>query len=618
MAPDMEKDSGSEPRLSLHMTIKRTLFTALSLLASFYYIVPHSLISLEHCSSYLGWRLPTPKGPIDWSECGEGYECGFLQVPLDYHDNAKGNITLAVGRYLATSKQEERLGSIFANPGGPGGSGLSFLKAIGRELSEIFDGRYDIVSWDPRGVGDSSPRLDCFPDKLAQDIFNLEHGGGFQVGNLSTMAAQESFRAQLYKFHAVNRLGAELCEERAGEFLEYLGTTAVVRDLEYFSSVLEGKETPVNYAGFSYGTIVGAYFVNMFPDRVGRILIDGVVEPYAWANDPWFVWGPNALQDTEKAFKFFVNGCIEAGPERCPLAVNGTTAQQLDRRIRDAVDDLVGRPLPVPHASRPGILTSANLKYIIFRSMYKPREWDALASNLAALLAGDGAPLLSVHQASINFSDTTSAQKTSYIVNAVSCSDGPPMVREWTSEESVQQALDMAVETYETSTTLFSGIEQITACSTWKATASERYTGPWNSSLANPILIIGNTADPICPVANAKQVNEYLADSRLIIQDSPGHCALSVTSLCTGKAFRDYFIDGILPPNGKVCPLTEILFPPKPSVNSSEIDDLATMDQWALEEEEKETFDHDDLILLRKLKAFGEAAQNNIDVFRGL
>ncbi|KAF8314504.1 hypothetical protein DL93DRAFT_1072901 [Clavulina sp. PMI_390] len=346
MAPDMEKGAVPESHLSLYLIVKRTLFGALTIFALLYYTVPHFPTSLRHCSSYLGWRLPTPKGPIDWNECDNDYECGFLQVPLDYHDNSKGNITLAVGRYLATNKREKRLGSIFVNPGGPGGSGVAFIKRAGPQLSEIFDGRYDIVSWDPRGLGDSSPRLDCFPDKHTQDIFSLEHGGGFQVGNLSTTSAQESFRAQLHKFQAENRLAAELCEERVGELVKHLSTSAVVRDLEYFSSVLEGKDTPVNYAGFSYGTIIGAYFVNMFPDRVGRILIDGVVEPYSWANEPEFVWGPRAFQDAEKAFDFFVNGCIEAGPERCPLAVHGKTAQQLDKQIRDTLNDLVVRPLP--------------------------------------------------------------------------------------------------------------------------------------------------------------------------------------------------------------------------------------------------------------------------------
>ncbi|KAF8314514.1 alpha/beta-hydrolase [Clavulina sp. PMI_390] len=614
MGLDMEKGLAPQSQLSTRVIAARVILFTLSVLALLRYAVPHIPSFLDHCSGHLASRLPTPKGPIDWTECRKGYECGTLQVPLDYHNTTKGNITLAVGRYLATSKQEERLGSIFVNPGGPGGSGLSFMYRAGPQLSEIFDGRYDIVSWDPRGLNNSSPRIDCFPDKRTQDIFDLENGIELQVGNLSTVSAQESLRAQLYRAHAQNTLIAELCDEHVGEFLNYVSTTAVVRDLEFFASVLEGKDAPVNYAGFSYGTAIGAYFVNMFPDRVGRVLIDGVVEPESWANEAEYLWGPRDYQDAEKAFGDFATGCIQAGPERCALASYATTARQLNALIREAVDDLLIRPLPVLDALRPGLLTATDVKSAIFSAMYKPRGWTGLAKKLAALLLGDGAPFLSAAQSGLNLSDTTSRQSTTYGINAVTCTDGAPLVGKYTAEEAVQHALDAAIKTYETTTTLFSGLEVETTCFSWRATASERYTGPWNSSLANPILVIGNTADPICPVANAKQVNEYLPDSRLIVQDGPGHCSLAQTSLCTGKVLREYFIDGKLPPNGKICPVTEILFPPKSPAGNLTTDELSA---WALAEDEERSFDESDLALLKKLKAFGEAAQEDMSIFRG-
>ncbi|KAF8314503.1 alpha/beta-hydrolase [Clavulina sp. PMI_390] len=617
MSVDTERSLMPRSQLSLRLMIGRVLFAAVLILTFLHYTVPYIPTILSHCSGQLGLGKTTLKDPIDWTECGNNSECGTLQVPLDYHNATKGNITLSVGRYLATSKPEQRLGSLFVNPGGPGSSGVEFMLRVGPQLSEIFDGRYDIVSWDPRGLNNSSPRLDCFPNKRTQDIFGLENGRGLQIGNLSTVAAQESLRAQLYREYAENKLTTELCEKRVGDFLRYISTTAVVRDLEYFASVLEGKNTPVNYAGFSYGTVIGAYFVNMYPERVGRILIDGVVDSYSWANEVELRWGPDAFQDAEKAFGSFVDGCIEAGSERCPLALNATTAQQLDGRIRKAVADLVILPLPVPHALRPGLLTSIDVKRVIFIALYKPRVWTDLATKLAALLAGDGAPFLSAVQSRLDLSDTTSRQSTGSAVEAVICTDGPPPSVEYTVEERVQQALEAAIDSYESTTTLFSGLEAVMTCSSWKLTASERFTGPWNSSLANPMLIIGNTADPTTPVANAKRINEHLADSRLVVQDGPGHCSLAQASLCTGKVLREYFVDGILPPNGKVCPVSEDLFPPQSPAGNSTIDGLAITGKWASGKEGR-SLSSDDFALLRKLKAFGEAAQDSIGVFRGL
>lgn len=127
--------------------------------------------------------------------------------------------------------------------------------------------------------------------------------------------------------------------------------------------------------------------------------------------------------------------------------------------------------------------------------MYRPRSWPDLATKLASLLAGDGAPILSELQSGLNLSDTTSPQRTTYAINAVTCVDGPPLAGKFTPEEAVEAVLGAAVTTYQTTSTLFAGLGIEPSCFTWKAQETERYIGPWNSSLANTILVIGNTAD---------------------------------------------------------------------------------------------------------------------------
>lgn len=131
----------------------------------------------------------------------------------------------------------------------------------------------------------------------------------------------------------------------------------------------------------------------------------------------------------------------------------------------------------------------------LFVAMYSPRIWPQVANKIAALLSGDGTPILSDLQSTLNLSDINSPQQTTYAIWAISCADGPPLRGKFTPEEGVQGILDAAIATYETATTLFAGLHLEPTCLTWRAEEIERYTGPWNSSLANTILIIGNTAD---------------------------------------------------------------------------------------------------------------------------
>ncbi|KAG8680216.1 hypothetical protein FRC08_016451, partial [Ceratobasidium sp. 394] len=229
------------------------------------------------CRHHAKAPIPSPD-KIEWSTCGDGYECGRLLVPLDYQNETSGHANLSVGRLLAKNTTA-RLGSLFINPGGPGGSGLSFLYRAGPALAELLDDRYDIVSWDPRGINGTTPGVDCFASQTAQDLA-LAHTYtdiGFEARNLSDPIDRAVYTQQVRKADAENAVVAELCLNRTGEALRHVGTATVVRDLELLSRVIEGPETPVNFWGFSYGTVVGEYFVNMFPHRVGNVAIDGVV-----------------------------------------------------------------------------------------------------------------------------------------------------------------------------------------------------------------------------------------------------------------------------------------------------------------------------------------------------
>ncbi|CAE6402052.1 unnamed protein product [Rhizoctonia solani] len=499
---------------------------------------------------------------IEWSSCGDNYECGRLLVPLDYQDESLGHADLSVGRYLAKNKTS-RLGSLFVNPGGPGGSGMSFLYRAGPALATLLDDRYDIVSWDPRGINGTTPGVDCFASQTDQDIAfsHTYQDVGFEARNLSDPVDRAVYAQQVRKADAENAVIAQLCLNRTGEALRHVGTATVVRDLELLSRVIEGPEKLVNFWGFSYGTVVGSYFVNMFPERVGNVTIDGVVDPTLWA-ETVNNQKPGDLVDTERAYTNFLNACFEVGPERCALNTNETSsAPAIRKAIENFLGDLYERPLPVPHGDQPYILTSGMVRNLMFMNMYRPRGWPTLAEQIAAGLKGDGAPIMNAVLNSIERNSTKKAQ-TAMAIEAVTCVDGPELYN-IDSHKAIEDIIEENVLTYEQVSTHFAAVE-ISMCHHWKSREAERFAGPFNhTTLANDILIIGNTADPITPVVNARAVNRLLPQSRLIVQDGSGHCSLAMASTCTAKAIRGYFLDGVLPPNGIVCDTIERLFPEK-------------------------------------------------------
>ncbi|KAG8748339.1 hypothetical protein FRC10_005886 [Ceratobasidium sp. 414] len=509
--------------------------------------------------------IPSPD-KIEWSACGDGYECGRLLVPLDYQNKTSGHADLAVGRLLAKNTTA-RLGSLFVNPGGPGGSGMSFLYRAGPALAELLDGRYDIVSWDPRGINGTTPGVDCFASQTAQDIaFAHTYSDiGFEARNLSDPIDRAVYTQQVRRADAENAVIAELCLNRAGEALRHVGTATVVRDLELLSQVIEGPETPVNFWGFRY-------FVNMFPHRVGNVAIDGVVlnlsgttyRILCFGQQRGLTSGENVSSWTPAptlgTYSNFLKACADAGPTRCALSTNETsTAPAIRKAVDKFLDDLYERPLPVPLGEQPYILTSGMVRNLIFTNMYRPRGWTTLAEQISAAMHGNGAPVANAVLNTVELNTTVRAA-TALAIEAVTCVDGPDL-RDVDPRKAVEATIEENVATYEKVSTHFAGIE-VSMCHHWKPREAERFIGPFNhTTLANDILIIGNTADPITPVVNARAVNRMLPQSRLVVQDGSGHCSLAMASTCTGRAIRGYFLDGVLPPNGIVCDTVEKLFP---------------------------------------------------------
>ena len=283
----------------------------------------------------------------------------------------------------------------------------------------------------------------------------------------------------------------EVCNQTMGETIRYAGTTSVVRDIDYINTLLAGNDSLINFYGLSYGTVMGQYLINIFPDRVGRIVIDGVVDADAWANEAPYQQLPNWLNSTDAVYKLMFEECAKAGPSACALATKeNEDPNDIMTRVEDFVNGLYETPLAVPNAALPGILTNGRARLFILSGLEFPQTWPTIAAGLAAAMGGDGSAMLDT----VNTKDLVDLERS-----AVSCNDQKPF-----AAPSAETVVDAGLSALEKVSRFFFSVivsEPDSGCQFWPVTPPERYLGPWNKTLNNPILIISNTVSLACLVA---------------------------------------------------------------------------------------------------------------------
>ncbi|KAJ7579876.1 Alpha/Beta hydrolase protein [Mycena floridula] len=507
---------------------------------------------------------PNPKvGDFHWGPCDSSpvAACGSITVPKDYFNKDAGVATIALARYKATKCP--RKGTVFLNPGGPGGSGVEFLIAAAGSLAKIIGDDWDLIGFDPRGIGKTLPAVRCFPDPIEERLFFantvLEHGITVpSVANITSENMRHELVLQYRQFLAMVQAQGQLCAKNMGEELRYMGTATVVRDIDFMSKVFDGKDSPLNFWGASYGSAIGAYLVNMFPNRVGHVLIDGILDPVMWSSEPSYYWATNVLTSMEKTYEMFLKDCAQAGPKTCPLAESlNEPWQNIERRLEAFFDELAISPLPIPFASRPGFLTSGAARGLMLINLASPRSWPQGAIDFAQAMNGNGTALFNALVPDYRASNA-GANDLSRL--AVSCLDN---VRDDypTAEEPADVGLKMLHEGSIHFGLSLGVSEPDGGCQYWPVHGAERFAGPWNATLRTPMLIISNTHDPITPISSGVRVNSLMPNSSiLVIQDGPGHCSLAMPSLCTVKLALEYFADE-MPTNGTICPVEAPTFP---------------------------------------------------------
>jgi pimeloyl-ACP methyl ester carboxylesterase len=509
---------------------------------------------------------------LAWRACDGSFQCATARVPLNYRYPRGPMISIAVISHRATDPAR-RIGSLFFNPGGPGDPGVASLPSWYPLFPARVRARFDIISFDPRGVGDSTA-VRCFATTAAEDRFLAALPGAFPVGARQVAVWDRTWA----RFDA-------RCGQRNKALLPHVTTADVARDMDLLRRAV--GDPAMNYLGISYGTLLGATYANLFPGRVRSMVLDGNVDPVAWTHAnralpaTLRIGGDLASAATLRAF---LRLCGRAPTASCAFSAGTPAATAakfgaLMHRLRQH---------PVTIGNPPQTFTYASTVALVVQTLYTIRPlppladigtvgWPGGAKLLQRLWAASGthrhhaaaaapvrpAPALG-HQASGR--TATAAAAVPAVYNgpeqefAVACSDSPNPQdpRSYPAFARLATARSGVVGPY------WAWLTE--TCADWPAAASaDRYAGPWNRPTAHPVLVIGNTFDPSTRYQSSVAMSHDLARARLLTVDGYGHTELANPSNCAARYETRYLIAGSLPPPGTVCRQNTTPFPPATS-----------------------------------------------------
>ncbi|KAH8809618.1 TAP-like protein-domain-containing protein [Flagelloscypha sp. PMI_526] len=506
--------------------------------------------SSQQCNSTrdFKWEEIEPKSELAWVDCFELFTCARLEVPLNYSDPEGAKAIIALIRLASPLEPSspDYAGPILYNPGGPGGSGVDFLRGFGPQMRVIVGPTFDLVSFDPRGVAATQPRANFFTTEVERQLW--------MTGTKNAIP-----ESQIPGSWAHYQLLSPLIEEqnRAGnDYLKHINTENTARDMLYITEKY-GYEK-LKYMGYSYGTILGSTFASLFPDKIERMIIDGVMDADTYYDA---TWNKNLL-DIEATMQSFFDGCYAAEPTGCPFWMPSPTLikEELDRlysSVREA-------PIPVRLSSGSyGVVDYELLRVVVFRALYKPwGTFPKLAQALQDLKNGDGTTIFAMSdyaQTQVTCScDANQYTFTSVLdaSNAIACNDAFNVAPNLDAFLTFSKKFR---ELYPWADTWDRHFMQCAAYPGYEKTHFQRPVGATNTSF--PILFISNTADPVTPLLSAKKIQKRFGSSALLTQNSPGHCSLSAPSICTAKIVREYMTEGKLPEEGTVCQVDSPIFP---------------------------------------------------------
>ncbi len=457
-----------------------------------------------------------PVDPVAWSDCGNGFQCGTILAPTDYAHPAKGNVRLSLIR-LAAADPAHRIGSLVVNPGGPGASGVDFVRDGARDLfaAEILS-RFDIVGFDPRGVNGSS-EVRC--------IDNLDHV--FAADSTPDNAAET--RALL----SLAREFDDGCQQRAGDLLPYIGTESVARDLDRIRQAI--GDAKLTYVGFSYGTLIGAMYAQLFPHNIRALVLDGALDPTL---DEQALRRGQAI-GFETAFNHFLADCAKRSS--CVFNNGGHPGAALDALMTR----IEAHPLPSIRVTDSRLVGPTYAWSAVIGSLYSKESWPVLAAALRLAQEGDGGLLLLIADP-LNGRDRNGGYSNLVDANtAVNCLDFPAP-RDPEAYAAFAAALTKKAPRFG-AVLGWSDID----CAYWPV-PPDRVPAPIHAPGAPPIVVIGSTFDPATPYQWAVALSKELQSGVLITRRGEGHTGYDASS-CVLKAVDAYLLKLTTPKPGLTC-----------------------------------------------------------------
>jgi pimeloyl-ACP methyl ester carboxylesterase len=456
---------------------------------------------------------------LDWSGCSasgeDGDQCARLTVPLDYRNPSGRTIQLAV---LEVPASGSRIGSLVVNPGGPGAPGTSFAAGKGTWFGDPLLEHFDIVGFDPRGTGDSSP-VDCLDDAAMNR---------YLAGNPAP-----STPAEVTAYRSSQRALVTGCSKLSGALAAHVSTVESARDMDILRAVL-GERT-LSYFGASYGTKLGATYAQLFPARVGRFVLDGAIDPTLGTR-------ASSIQQAkgfQTALDAYAANCVQEGG--CFL---GQDLAAVEHTISSFLDQLADKPLPAGGGRQ---LTAGDAYYGIAATLYNRDYWIALSAGLRTALGGNGSVLMQLADA---YADRTAdGTFNSNLLEAfvdISCLDDP---------YSISYAkVPSQIPAFEKASSVFG--EQyawsLTTCDGFRPRSDEPVP-TIHAAGAAPIVVIGTTRDPATPYRWAVALAHQLDSGVLISRDGDGHTGYHHGNACVDQAVESYLVSGVVPKNGLSC-----------------------------------------------------------------
>ena len=450
-----------------------------------------------------------------WEPCRKGLQCATLTVPLDYRDPGGDALQIALLKVPASG---ERLGSLVVNPGGPGAPGTDYAAAARQVFGRPLRQRFDIVGFDPRGVGDSNP-VDCLSDEELTAYLATDP-------DPDTPAEERAYVAM------ADAMGTG-CQERSGELAAHVSTAEAARDMDVLRSAL--GETTLTYFGASYGTKLGATYAELFPGNVGRFVLDGAVDPRLGTREV----NLQQAQGFETALRAYVANCVESTDD-CFL---GSSVEEGLRTIQDLMVRIDAEPLPAGGGRR---LTEGDAFLGLALPLYSRDYWVILSAALRDALDGDGATLMELADLYNDRSGGTYKTNSAEAIYAINCLDDPWAI----TADQVAAEVPAYTRASPTFGRVFAWMN--TTCGGIKVTSTEPRLDI-RAEGAAPILVIGTTRDPATPLVWAEALAEQLASGVLVTRDGDGHTGYRSGNDCVDTAVEDYLLDGTVPQDGLAC-----------------------------------------------------------------